>query len=376
MTRTSPTGNEAAGVATVPSHRRSRDNVRDRACVIPAASAAARHSRRKLGLPWAFLGLASFLTFAGSGIARGAEPVLSLPVDCIPGTSCFVQNYVAHGHAASPHDFQCGTRTYPGHSGTDFRLADYAAMRAGVRVLAAAPGRVIRLRDNVPDGELIAAGREAVRGHECGNGVVIAHGDGWETQYCHMRAHRFSVRIGQEVAAGTPLGEIGLSGLTEYPHLHLTLRHAGKVVDPFAADAPAGSCGGGHVLWQPGLREPLGYRASDVLNLGIGTRPLAARDVDAGVPVATRESGALFAYARIIGLQSGDIGRLTLKAPDGETLATYAAPPLDRAKAQQLLYAGARLKAASWPVGTYMVEIEILRKGQPVLRRKEGVAIR
>ena len=48
----------------------------------------------------------------------------------------------------------------------------------GVDVLAAAPGRVSRLRDGVADVSVKAAGATSIKGAECGNGVVIDHGDG------------------------------------------------------------------------------------------------------------------------------------------------------------------------------------------------------
>ena len=45
------------------------------------------------------------------------------------------------------------------------------------------------------------------------------------------------VKPGDLVRAGQPLGHVGLSGLTEYPHLHFTIRHQGKIADPFAYGA-------------------------------------------------------------------------------------------------------------------------------------------
>ncbi len=60
---------------------------------------------------------------------------------------------------------------------------------------------------------------------ECGNGVVIAHAGGWETQYCHMAQGGLAVKPDQPVTTGQTLA-VGLSGLTEYPHLHFTVSPA------------------------------------------------------------------------------------------------------------------------------------------------------
>jgi D-3-phosphoglycerate dehydrogenase len=51
--------------------------------------------------------------------------------------------------------------------------------------------------------------RGEIAGRECGNGVVIAHEDGWETQYCHMRRGSVAVQPGERVARGQTLGLVG-----------------------------------------------------------------------------------------------------------------------------------------------------------------------
>ena len=154
----------------------------------------------------------------------------------------------------------CGTLTYDNHNGTDFRLTSREAERAGVDVIAAAEGRIVSVRDGQPDVSVRANGKEAVRGVECGNGVRIAHSGGFETQYCHMARGSVRVQAGQAVKAGQPLGRVGLSGMTEYPHLHFTVRREGKVVDPFAYGASPGTCGEGNSLWEQSLHAQLTYR--------------------------------------------------------------------------------------------------------------------
>ena len=67
------------------------------------------------------------------------------------------------------------------------------------------------------------------------------------------RRHSVRVRPGQTVSAGTPLGRVGLSGATVFPHLHFTVRHKGAIIDPFAFGAAAESCGGGAPLVAAGL---------------------------------------------------------------------------------------------------------------------------
>jgi murein DD-endopeptidase MepM/ murein hydrolase activator NlpD len=72
-----------------------------------------------------------------------------------------------------------------------------------------------------------------------GNRVIVQHPDGTETWYCHLAD--FAVRPGQQVAAGTTVGRVGMTGNTTGPHLHLEVRPAPNIpVDPVAAFAAHG----------------------------------------------------------------------------------------------------------------------------------------
>jgi hypothetical protein len=75
-----------------------------------------------------------FLTIAASAGA----PQLVMPLACEVGRSCAIQQYVDHDASSGDRDYRCGTLTYNGHNGTDFRLPTTAIQRAGIDVLAAA----------------------------------------------------------------------------------------------------------------------------------------------------------------------------------------------------------------------------------------------
>jgi hypothetical protein len=96
---------------------------------------------------------------------------LAWPVDCTLGQTCHIQHYVGHDPGPGERDFTCGTLSYDGHDGTDIALPNRAAMAAGVKVLATAPGRVLGARDGVEDFV------PPVPGKECGNGVLVDDGD-------------------------------------------------------------------------------------------------------------------------------------------------------------------------------------------------------
>ena len=247
--------------------------------------------------------------------AAAQDIALRLPVACEIGRDCFIQHYVDRDPSPAVSDYQCGTLTYEDHNGTDIRIPTMAAQKAGVDVVAAADGKVLRVRDGVEDVSITGRGRESVANTECGNGAVVDHGNGWETQYCHMAKGSLAVKPGDAMKAGDRIGRIGLSGMTEFPHLHFTLRKDGKPVDPFAYGAPEKSCGGGKSLWEASLQRALAYQGGSVLNKGFATGPVTMDGIEsgaAGQEIPTTRSPALVAYVRAIGLKGGDVQTLTL----------------------------------------------------------------
>lgn len=299
-------------------------------------------------------------------------PKLAFPLACEIGRTCAVQSYVDRDPGPGVLDYHCGHRTYQAHDGVDIRLLDMAQQARGVDVLAAAAGRVARLRDGVADVSIRAAGAPSVKGQECGNGVVIDHGGGWETQYCHLARGSLKVKVGDTVAAGQPIAHVGLSGDTEFPHLHITVRHAGQIVDPFApGPVAAGACGAQAGLWTPQAGKALAYRSGVVLNIGFGTavNPMEAVE-NHTVATPTAAAPAVVAYARLIGLEAGDVVRLRLLGPDGGVLAEAAQPPLDHDKAQWLSQVGRKKPAQGWPPGPYTGEVSVQRGGAVVLKQR------
>jgi len=289
------------------------------------------------------------------------------PIDCMLGQTCVVQNYPDDDPGPAATDYQCKHRTYAGHDGVDIRLTSMVLEQRGVDVLAAAPGTVLRVRDDMADISIRDQATNAIAGRECGNGLVIAHADGWETQYCHMQRGSLAVHAGQQVAAGAVLGKVGLSGNTEFPHLHITVRKDGKIVDPFAYDAPAGACHAGQSLW---VASPA-YRAGEVLVAGFATSAVTMRDIQengAEQPARPSSNTPIVAFVQAIGLEQGDRQRLVLTGPDGATLADSTPPPLDHDKAQQMLFVGrGRVPPGGWPAGEYRATYSVMRNGKSVL---------
>ena len=118
----------------------------------------------------------------------------------------------------------------------------------GEPILAMAAGTVVRVRHRQRDHRarntwlsfvymLTIEGlfREATgTGRVLGNHVVVDHGDGTFAAYAHVRRGSAAVTVGDRVEVGQQLGEIGNTGNTSMPHLHVQL------MDRASVDAAAG----------------------------------------------------------------------------------------------------------------------------------------
>jgi len=65
-----------------------------------------------------------------------------------------------------------------------------------------------------------------------GRFVMLFHGQGVTSIYAHLG--KVDVREGEMVRRGNTIGTVGLSGMTNGPHLHFELRKFGKPIDPVA----------------------------------------------------------------------------------------------------------------------------------------------
>jgi hypothetical protein len=62
-----------------------------------------------------------------------------------------------------------------------------------------------------------------------GNHVVVDHGDGTFAAYAHLRHGSLQVEVGDHVAAGGQVAEVGNTGNTTEPHLHVQLMDRASV---------------------------------------------------------------------------------------------------------------------------------------------------
>jgi murein DD-endopeptidase MepM/ murein hydrolase activator NlpD len=123
------------------------------------------------------------------------------------------------------------------HRGSGARFEDYYAY--GAPVLAAADGVVTMAMDDQPENPAALRNpRESLENYGArvqqiqaallakgvsgiaGNYIMIDHGNSEYSLYAHLKPGSVRVKVGDHIAAGTPLGKLGSSGNSTEPHLH------------------------------------------------------------------------------------------------------------------------------------------------------------
>jgi len=270
-------------------------------------------------------------------------------------------------------DFACGPLSYDGHDGTDFAVPSLRRMQAGVSVLAVADGTVRAIRDGMPDTRYDPSLANQIAGRECGNGVLVDHADGWQTQYCHLKSGSVRVRPGQNIARGSALGQIGMSGQAQFPHVHLSVRKNTETVDPFHPDTKA-ACGTEptDTMWS----EPVPYSAGGLIAAGFSASIpsfSAIRSGDSAAAELPVSADALVLWAFVFGARDGD--RLVFRdvGPSGEFLDETVG--LTRTQAQLFRAVGRRRRAPEWPPGTYRGTASLIRGEVRISRIDAGVQV-
>lgn len=320
---------------------------------------------------WWFCAAFGALSLLSSPIAANADsPVFDLPIDCQLGSTCWLVNLVDRDPGPGRQDFRCGPVSYNTHRGTDIAIANKRIMNAGVAILAAAPGTVIGIRDGM--GETTPAelkSRTSIRGRECGNGVTIRHDDDWTTQYCHMKAGSVRVKRGDKVRAGDRLGHVGLSGLTEFPHLHFVVRNGDTVIDPFTGDAqvaicdPASDVSG---LWSSSAREALKYPGPQPFHSGFTVGKPDLKKLRAGQLIRRDfkpDTASMVFWSEVFTLKKGDVMNMTLRGPNDQVV-SESSTTLDRPMARRYGFVGKKRPSGGWAKGIYTGHVEVIRDGK------------
>lgn len=274
-------------------------------------------------------------------------------------------------------DYTCDRRSYEGHKGVDIAIRSAHEMSEGVDVRAAAAGKVLRFRDGEEDvfktPEDMKVIREARK--ECGNGLIIDHGEGWITQYCHLKKGSIMVKEGEDVNASQSIAQVGMSGITGHPHVHLSLLYQGKHIDPFTNLDKDKGCNldGGVSLWKS---ESVKYEPFSLYDAGFATGRPVFSEISKGVrgERPSKRDDAIVFWSAYFGAKEGDQISMKIMTPDNKIIVERL---MDQPKVQarQYYFIGKKAPKRGWKRGTYRAEVTVTRKDMPSQTIKKALDI-
>lgn len=320
---------------------------------------------------------------AYSEYAHADVPQFIFPLECKLGETCWTVNYVdMNPEEGKVEDFQCLNRSYDNHKGTDFAVRHMGDIEAGINVLAGASGKVLRLRDGETDTIKASEDLDKIReaNKDCGNAVILDHGHGVFSQYCHLKSGSIVVKTGQRVNEGEVIGQIGHSGVTEFPHLHFQVMWEGQIMDPFSGNEMSQGCiektAPAKPLWH--VRTPVKYQAGALFDAGFtADRPNFSAIQRGEIPpdIVSPHEKALVFWGALYGVQKGDEIALTITAPDG-TIFADRIHTMDKSRARQYVYTGRSTKNGPLMAGPYRAQIIYKSPGQQDQTLRRSIIVR
>jgi murein DD-endopeptidase MepM/ murein hydrolase activator NlpD len=145
-----------------------------------------------------------------------------------------ISNFVDQDNSSGLLDYECNSRTYNGHKGTDYftwPFPWYIYENNFVEVVAAEGGIIVSWYDDRADDHCSCQGYW--------NAIYVQHSDGSQTWYGHLKKNSLtSKHLGDSVEKGEYLGIVASSGCSTAPHLHFEVYdNNNNLIDPYS-----GSC--------------------------------------------------------------------------------------------------------------------------------------
>lgn len=316
-------------------------------------------------------------TLISGSVSAGAQTPpdggFSKPLNCMLDRNCWIINLPDAAPGDRAQDHRCGNRTYNRHEGTDFALRDFRAIDEGADVVASADGIVTAARDGTPEHFLHDETTRRLIGRKaCGNAVIVQHSGGWESLYCHLQKGSLSVNLGDRVKRGATLGRVGMSGRTQFPHVHVEFRREGKTINPFTGGPVEAGCKKPErSLWLPAAK--VRYPDFALYAAGFTDHSPSAQRIwsSARSPVSlARHAPGLVLWAAMFGVRPGDVLKLRIVDPKGNTLSVREVR-MSRSQARAMAFDGRKLRPNGWMPGRWQGEATLERfvNGRTISRK-------
>ncbi|MEX0966808.1 MAG: peptidoglycan DD-metalloendopeptidase family protein [Bacteroidia bacterium] len=247
--------------------------------------------------------------------ASAQNPRFVLPIEGAYMKDYVIVNYV-DWDTLGIKDYQCGSKTYDGHQGTDFTLRSFKQMDSGVFVVAVDTGEVFFVIDSLFDRNKVT------NAGGLGNYIGISHSGKLQTYYAHLKRGSALVELDDFVLPGQRIGQVASSGNSTDPHLHFELYYDSLVlIDPFA-----GPCGNPGTYWF----NPLAYVDSfGIIDYGVlNFLPTldTLRERPPQPPIISLHDDTIAFWIHQYGIRAGDTSRIEWFDPKGNSWFDFSTP--------------------------------------------------
>jgi len=288
------------------------------------------------------------------------------PLTCNPGVNCFILSYPDMDSAPdSAKDYTCGPSANDGDGSLRIGVASVETLRSGINVLATRDGKVLEIANDVPD-LVIASKKDLKRGASlCGNAVILDHGLGMQSAYCHLRQGSITVQPGQRVKAGEKIGQVGQSGYATWPQLGFSIQSSGLFVDPVSSMSPIEGCG-----FKPRPIVPLPpafteYQPAAIVAMGFSTDNMAMNDIVLGrtttMITMDRMEMKMNLWGMVLGVHKGDEIEVRIRDPRGRSF-EYRKILADKDLPRMPVNTSRARGYSGWRQGIYVGEITLTRE--------------
>ena len=174
------------------------------------------------------------------------------------------------------------------------------------------------------------------------------------------------------------LGEIGMSGNAEFPHVEFVVRYNSVALDPFVGVAEFQDCKGDRApLWSEATLAALPYRPTGPLAAGFASEqpnPTRAREGhyrEAELPVM---APVLVLWAESFGVLKGDVERFEIIGP-GQDRILRNERRIETDYVSWFSFGGLKRPASGWAEGQYQGTYTVTRAGKEILSMTRSVML-
>jgi murein DD-endopeptidase MepM/ murein hydrolase activator NlpD len=303
------------------------------------------------------------LVCTGFVIMQNPPLEMGVPVLCEINKNCEIVNYPDTDSSDKISDYKGGKVSLNQQNTVDIAVNSIKQVESGIPVLAAQDGTVIYSSDGFQDNFNLDMKTDPTSA-PCGNALILEHSYGWKTLYCHLKKGSIALKPGNSVLRGSKIAELGMSGISEFPHLSFAVVKDEIYYDPFTGK-PINNQKAMQYLpfWRASVLNLMTYKPFQIMNSGITLEEpnlKKAKSGEANFSEFLSDASSINPWVWGFHLKKGDFIKIKFKDPYGAIVFSDS-KKISENKPENFLYWKASRPSEKWKPGTYQIFMEFIR---------------